>query len=176
MRRGHLTDRLCYDGLTSIPQRKGHTMRILGMGIPELTILQVFIIPIAMFVVGLITTNLLIKIAKEKGHYRDSAALLWVIGIFCTPIVLGIYVIALPDRGVPVPTAQPAAVPVAPTMPVAAATSAAPVSTAAPVAPTASAAPVAPVATTAPVAPAAPAAVAAPAASPATPGPDAAQQ
>ena len=119
------------------------------MGIPELTILQVFIVPIAMFVVGLITTNLLIKIAKEKGHYRDSAALLWVIGIFCTPIVLGIYVIALPDRSVPVPAAQPAQASVAPSMPVAPvatvgsaapATPAAPVSAASPVSSAAAAA------------------------------------
>ncbi len=151
-------------------------MRILGMGIPELTILQVFIVPIAMFVVGLITTSLLIKVAKDKGHYLDSAALLWVIGIFCTPIVLGIYVIALPDRSVPVPVAQPAAVPVTPAAPVAAAAPAVPASTSAPAASATSAAPVAPIAATAPAEPAAPTAIAAPTAPTTTPGSDAAQQ
>lgn len=45
------------------------------------------------------TTYQLIKVAKEKGHYTDGAGLLWFIGLCGTPLVLGLLVCALPDRG-----------------------------------------------------------------------------
>uniref|UniRef100_A0A7C9NUF2 Uncharacterized protein n=1 Tax=Muribaculaceae bacterium Z82 TaxID=2304548 RepID=A0A7C9NUF2_9BACT len=92
-------------------------MKILGLGIPELTILQVFLIPLAFFVVGLFAANLMIKSAQEKGHHRDSTGLLWVIAIFCTPIVLGLYVAGLPDRAATTaatPATGPSATPAAP--------------------------------------------------------------
>jgi hypothetical protein len=43
--------------------------------------------------------SLLVNAAKEKGHLR--VGLLWFIGIFTSPVVLGLCVIALPDRRVP---------------------------------------------------------------------------
>lgn len=89
-------------------------MKLLGLGLPELTILQVFLVPLLFFIIGLFATNLMIKAAQMKGHHADSTALLWVIGIFCTPIVLGLYVAGLPDRSAPVPAAQPAAAPMPP--------------------------------------------------------------
>ena len=47
------------------------------------------VFPISMFV----------EVAREKGHYVDcSAGYMWALGLFFTPVLLGLYVCALPDR------------------------------------------------------------------------------
>ena len=49
----------------------------------------------------LVSISLMIKAAKEKGYHRDGAGKLWFIGIFASPVVLGLYTASLPDRNVP---------------------------------------------------------------------------
>lgn len=41
---------------------------------------------------------LFIGVRKDKGYSSEGEWLLWVIGIFATPIVVGLFVIALPDK------------------------------------------------------------------------------
>lgn len=45
-----------------------------------------------------VSIRLFIKSARMKGHYIDGAGVLWFIGIFTTPIILGLYVGSLADR------------------------------------------------------------------------------
>lgn len=45
----------------------------------------------------LISIGVFVGVAKEKGCQKPSW-MLWLFGIFASPIILGIYVIALPDR------------------------------------------------------------------------------
>lgn len=71
-------------------------MKIVGVGMSELFI--VFVIPIVVLVAWLLAINLLIKVGEAKGHALSNKGLLWFIGIFATPIVVGLYIIALPDR------------------------------------------------------------------------------
>lgn len=57
-----------------------------------------FLVIVLMIAAGLVAINLFVDLAKEKGHYRDDANILWFIGIFASPIVLGIYVMALSNK------------------------------------------------------------------------------
>lgn len=69
------------------------------MRLPELLIfLILFLTPVA----NIASVAELIRIAKAKGHYTDSAWLLWFIGLFGTALMLGFIVCALPDRAIPV--------------------------------------------------------------------------
>ena len=45
-----------------------------------------------------VAINLFIGIGKSKGHPMENAGLLWFVGIFATPLAVGLYVAALPDR------------------------------------------------------------------------------
>ena len=57
------------------------------------------VLAIAILVAWLLAINLFINAAKEKGYYKDGGAgILWFIGIFATPLVVGIYTTALPDK------------------------------------------------------------------------------
>lgn len=47
---------------------------------------------------ALAAIGLFVNAMREKGHSDKSAGLLWYIGIFATPIVVGLYVASLPDR------------------------------------------------------------------------------
>lgn len=42
--------------------------------------------------------GLLISAGRAKGHQMENAGLLWYIGILASPVVLGLYVAALPDK------------------------------------------------------------------------------
>lgn len=53
---------------------------------------------IAVLVAWIMAIAMLVKMAKEKGHYRDGAGMLWFVGLFASPIVLGLYVAALSDK------------------------------------------------------------------------------
>lgn len=53
---------------------------------------------IAVLVAWIMAIAMLVKMAKEKGHCRNGAGLLWFVGLFASPIVLGLYVAALPDK------------------------------------------------------------------------------
>ena len=42
---------------------------------------------------------LFIEAAREKGYFKDGGtAHLWFVGIFATPIVVGLYTTSLPDK------------------------------------------------------------------------------
>lgn len=69
-----------------------------GSGAEGLILFFMFAITIAVLVAWLMAINLFAKIARAKGYYKDGAGILWFIGIFATPIVVGIYVAALPDK------------------------------------------------------------------------------
>lgn len=71
-------------------------MKILGMGMPEMVIMLIYLVP---FIACLIAISLIVKAAQAKGWHKDGTGKLWFIGIFATPVVLGLYVAALPDRG-----------------------------------------------------------------------------
>lgn len=59
----------------------------------------ILIIPLLIaFAISLVAISLLVKAAKEKGYHRSSAGILWLVGIFATPVVLGLYTASLPDR------------------------------------------------------------------------------
>lgn len=59
----------------------------------------IFIIAIVVLVAWCMAISLLVEAAKEKGYYRDGGAgRLWFIGLFATPLVIGLYVCALPDK------------------------------------------------------------------------------
>lgn len=45
-----------------------------------------------------VSIAMLVKSARQKGHHRDGSLPLWFMGLFATPIVLGLYVAGLPDR------------------------------------------------------------------------------
>ena len=73
------------------------------------------IIWVCVLIAWLASINLFVKLAREKGYCQGkngemvSAGLLWFIGIFATPLVLGIYVAALPNKNSPVTASSLAA-------------------------------------------------------------------
>lgn len=59
----------------------------------------IIILTIVVLIAWIMAINLFISAAKEKGYYKDGGAgILWFIGIFATPIVVGIYTSSLPDK------------------------------------------------------------------------------
>ena len=74
-----------------------------------------FIILLVASIADLVSISLFVKLAREKGYCQGkngetvSAGLLWFIGIFATPLVLGIYVAALPNKNSPVTASSLAA-------------------------------------------------------------------
>lgn len=53
---------------------------------------------LVVLVAWLMAINLFINAAREKGYHRKSSGLLWFIGIVTTPIMVGLYAAALPDK------------------------------------------------------------------------------
>lgn len=74
----------------------GSASSAISTGSLLLIFLEVVVL-IAVVVAFLMATNLFIEAAKRKGHYENGAGLLWFIGIFATPIAVGLYVLSLPD-------------------------------------------------------------------------------
>lgn len=58
------------------------------------------ILAIVALIAWLLAINLLIKVGAAKGYAMDNKGLLWFIGIFATPIVVGLYIASLPDNRV----------------------------------------------------------------------------
>lgn len=54
------------------------------------------IVAIVAIAAWIISISKLVKIAEDKGQSTGS---LWLIGLFASPIVLGLIVCAMPDRG-----------------------------------------------------------------------------
>lgn len=73
-------------------------MKTGSFGSLEVFFLVAMIAGVAMIAAGLVAISLFVDLAKEKGHYRDDANILWFIGIFASPVVLGIYVMALSGK------------------------------------------------------------------------------
>lgn len=70
-------------------------MKIMGLGLPELITLAPFI---AVIVAYFMVISRLISAAKMKGHFTDKGTgALWFIGIFASPIALGLYTASLPN-------------------------------------------------------------------------------
>lgn len=66
-------------------------MRVYGFGVPELVVLGIIAIVAYVFAI-----KMFVDLAKKNGYYENSGSWkLWVLGIFFTPLVLGIYVLAL---------------------------------------------------------------------------------
>ena len=63
-------------------------------GIVVVYILMLFVV-LAAWIAAIIK---LIEAAQEKGYYRDGAGILWFIGIFATPLAVGLITASLPDR------------------------------------------------------------------------------
>ena len=67
---------------------------------PDYTGLYIF-----MFIIGaialvawIVAIDLLIKAGKAKGYAMKNTGALWFVGIFATPIVVGLYIASLPDN------------------------------------------------------------------------------
>lgn len=58
------------------------------------------------FAISLLAISLLVNAAQQKGFHRNDAGTLWFVGIFASPIVLGLYTASLPDRGAPTAPTQ----------------------------------------------------------------------
>lgn len=64
-------------------------------GFESLIVLVYLLLVLAAFLASI---SLFIKAAKEKGYYENGGTgILWFIGIFATPIVVGLYTASLPD-------------------------------------------------------------------------------
>lgn len=60
--------------------------------------LIVLVFLLLVLVAFLASISLFIDAAKEKGYYKNGGTgILWFIGIFATPIVVGLYTASLPD-------------------------------------------------------------------------------
>lgn len=78
----------------------------------QAAVAMTFLLVVAVaIVVWLVTVALFVSAAKQKGHCADGTAVLWLVGIFLTPLTLALYVCALPDRGAPVSAAPVASEP-----------------------------------------------------------------
>lgn len=56
----------------------------------------VVVVAVAVLAAFLAATGLFVELAEEKG-YTARSKLLWFIGVFASPIVVGLYVLSLPD-------------------------------------------------------------------------------
>ena len=69
-------------------------MKVFGLGG-----IEIIIILILVFIPWFLSMKLFIDMAKEKGYYEDGdTGILWLTGLFATPIVVGIYAAGLPDK------------------------------------------------------------------------------
>ena len=62
------------------------------------TTLLFFLISACVIIAWCLSINLFINLGKSKGYSMANKGLLWFIGIFATPIVVGIYVLSLPPK------------------------------------------------------------------------------
>lgn len=67
-----------------------------GMG--GLFLTAAIVVGIAVLIAWLLAISMFIDAAKAKGYPMTSTGLLWFVGIFATPLAVGLYVAALPDK------------------------------------------------------------------------------
>lgn len=68
---------------------------------PEISpvfVVVLIILAIVVIIGWIVAIGLFVERAKEKDPDLKDAGILWVVGIFASPIVLGLYVISLPDK------------------------------------------------------------------------------
>lgn len=82
-----------------------------------LVIFIAFIVLILAFAAWLLAIAKLVEAARMKGHGQDGTGSLWFIGIFASPIVLGLYTASLPDRSASAAPTPGAPIPTTPTSP-----------------------------------------------------------
>lgn len=70
----------------------------IGLALGLVLVLLPLLIGAALIIAWIFAIDELIKAAQMKGHHKDSTASLWFVGIFATPIILGLRIAALPDR------------------------------------------------------------------------------
>ena len=59
---------------------------------------MVVIIVVIALAARVVAINLLIKAGRAKGYAMENAGILWFVGIFATPILVGLYIASLPDN------------------------------------------------------------------------------
>lgn len=62
-------------------------------------LLLMLLIAVAVLVAWIMSISLIINAIKAKGYDQITTGTLWFIGIFASPMVLGLYAIALPEKG-----------------------------------------------------------------------------
>ena len=70
----------------------------IGLALGLVLVLLPLLIGAALIIAWIFAIDELIKAAQMKGHHKDSTASLWFVGIFASPIILGLCIAALPDR------------------------------------------------------------------------------
>ena len=66
----------------------------------------ILVLLVIALVINLCATSAFAEIAHMKGH-SNNAITVWVLGFFCSVVVAGLYVAALPDRAKIIPPNMP---------------------------------------------------------------------
>ena len=63
----------------------------------ELMFFLILVLIVVVIAAWIVSIDLFLKVGAAKGYTMDNKGLLWFIGIFATPLSVGIYVASLPD-------------------------------------------------------------------------------
>lgn len=59
------------------------------------------IVPLVMLAAGIVAISHFIELGQKKGCIEEKTGVYWFIGLFASPLVLGLYVAAAPDAVLP---------------------------------------------------------------------------
>ncbi len=59
------------------------------------------IVPLVMLAAGIVAISHFIELEQKKGCIEEKTGVYWFIGLFASPLVLGLYVAAAPDAVLP---------------------------------------------------------------------------
>ena len=59
------------------------------------------IVPLVMLAAGIVALSHFIELGQKKGCIEEETGVYWFIGLFASPLVLGLYVAAAPDAVLP---------------------------------------------------------------------------
>lgn len=59
------------------------------------------IVPLVMLAAGIVAISHFIELGQKKGCIEEKTGVYWFIGLFASPLVLGLYVAAAPDAILP---------------------------------------------------------------------------
>lgn len=68
------------------------------LALPLGQLLLGFTLFLLVFNAVIFAVRLIIDVIQDKGYFPEKTGILWLIGIFATPITLGVYAISLPDK------------------------------------------------------------------------------